>query len=127
MYHDAPWLDTVGRLLIVFFFLVTGLYNLTRERINDHIDRMAASRTLFPRTLFWTGIALQFSGCALILADWHAAIGVWCLIFFTVSATAIFHRFWNKRDSIQRNFSRLTMLGNTAILGGLFLLLENVR
>lgn len=127
MYHDAPWLDTAGRLFIVFFFLVTGLCNLTRERIDEHIDRMAASRTPFPAALFWIGIVLQFSGCTLILADWHADIGVWCLIFFTVFATAIFHRFWSKKDPMQRNFSRLTMLGNTAILGGLFMLLENVR
>jgi uncharacterized membrane protein YphA (DoxX/SURF4 family) len=127
LYHDAPWLDIAGRLLIVFFFLATGVCNLTRERINDHIDRMASLHTPFPRTLFWIGIALQFSGCTLILADWHAAVGVACLIFFTVSATAIFHRFWSKRDPIQRNFSRLTMLGNSAILGGLFLLLEKVR
>ena len=127
MYGDLSWTDTAGRLLIVSCFLITGLCNLTPARIKDHIDRMAAVRTPFPAAAFWIGIALQFSGCALLLAGWHAEIGVWCLILFTVMATAIFHRFWSMPDPAKRNSSRITLLGNTAILGGLLLLLENVR
>jgi uncharacterized membrane protein YphA (DoxX/SURF4 family) len=127
MYPESSWLDAAGRLLIVFFFLVTGLSNLTRARIRDHIDRMVASGTPFPALAFWLGIALQFAGSALLLADWHADYGVYCLILFTVAATAIFHRFWQKPDPVQRNFSRLSLLANVAILGGLLLLLENVR
>ncbi|MGC2520890.1 MAG: DoxX family protein [Burkholderiales bacterium] len=127
MYQDASWLDTAGRLLFVLFFLVTGLCNLTRERIKDHIDRMAAFRMPFPTAAFWIGIALQFTGCALLVTGWHAETGVYCLILFTLAATAIFHRFWRMHDPMQRNISRLMLLNNTAILGGLLLLLENVR
>src|SRR6266581_3132386 len=94
MYGDLSWTDTTGRLLIVLCFLVTGICNLTKARIKDHIDRMAAVRTPFPATAFWIGIALQFSGCALLLADWHAEIGVWCLILFTVAAAASFRERW---------------------------------
>jgi putative oxidoreductase len=120
-------LDTAGRLLIVFFFLVTGVSNLTRARIEDHVDRMVAAGTPFPRPVFWVGIALQFAGCALLLANWHPDYGVYCLIVFTVLATLIFHRFWHKPDPVQRNASRLSLLANVAILGGLLLLLQNVR
>jgi len=45
----------------------------------------------------------------------------------TLAATAIFHRFWQKSDPLQRNISRLALLANLAILGGLLLLLENMR
>jgi putative oxidoreductase len=121
------WLDIVGQQLIVLFFLVTGISNLTRARIADHIERMRAFGTPLPAAAFWLGIALQFTGCALLIFDWHPAVGVLCLIVFTVAATAIFHRFWQKSDPLQRNISRLTLLANTAILGGLLLLLENVR
>jgi uncharacterized membrane protein YphA (DoxX/SURF4 family) len=127
LYQDASWLDTAGRLLFVLFFLVTGLCNLTRERIKDHIDRMAEFQTPFPATAFWIGITLQFTGCALLLTGWHAETGVYCLILFTLAATAIFHRFGSMQDPMQRNVSRLMLLNNTAILGGLLLLLENVR
>ena len=127
MYGDLSWTDTTGRLLIVSCFLITGLCNLTKARIKDHIERMAAFRTPLPAAAFWIGIALQFAGCALLLFDWHAEIGVWCLILFTVTATAIFHRFWSMQEPAKRNLSRIILLGNIGILGGLLLLLENVR
>jgi putative oxidoreductase len=120
-------LDLVGRYLIGRFFLAAGLANLTPARIHDHIDRMRAFGTPLPAAAFWIGIALQFIGCALVLTGWRADIGALCLIVFTMAATAIFHRFWQKTDPVQRNISRITLLSNTALLGGLLLLYENVR
>ena len=127
--HIEPvsWLDFAGRGLIVLFFVATGIANLTKARIADHIDRMAGFGVPFPATTFWIGIVLQFAGSAMVLFDWHPAIGTTCLIVFTITATAIFHRFWQKSDPLQRNISRITLLGNAAIVGGLLLLLENVR
>jgi len=71
--------------------------------------------------------SLPFAGCALLLAGWHADVGVILLIIFTVLATAIFHRSWHRQDPTQRNASRIALLSNVAIVGGLLLLLENVR
>jgi uncharacterized membrane protein YphA (DoxX/SURF4 family) len=119
-------LDSAGRLLIVFCFLANGLCNLTKARIRDHIERMGVLGTPAPAAAFWIGIALQFSGCALLLADWHPEIGVYSLIAFTVAATAIFHRFWSNPDPAKRNSSRVIFLGNIAILGGLLLVLGNL-
>ena len=121
------WLGTVGMHLIVLYFVVTGVSNLTKARIADHIERMRAFGAPFPAALFWVGIALQFAGCAMLELDWHPALGAGCLIVFTVAATAIFHRFWQKSDPVQRNFSRLTLLSNTAVLGGLLLLLDRLQ
>lgn len=124
---DSSGLDLGGRLLIVAFFVIAGLCNLTRARIKDHVDRMIAFGTPAPTFLFWLGIVLQFASCALILAGWHADIGVIGLIVFTVVATAIFHRFWQMDDPGRRNGMRLGLLNNVAILGGLLLLLQNLR
>jgi putative oxidoreductase len=119
-------LDGAGKWLIVLFFLVSGVSNLTKARIADHINRMSAFGTPFPAAAFWLGIALQFTGCALVIADWHPELGVGCLIVFIVAATAIFHRFWQKGDPVQRNLARLNLLSNIAILGGLLLLLAHL-
>jgi putative oxidoreductase len=127
MIAEESWLDAGGRLLIVACFLVTGLSNLTRARIRDHLDRMVAFGTPLPAAAFGLGIALQLIGCALLLSGWYAELGAWCLIVFTVAATAIFHRFWRIADPLRRNFSRLMLLNNAGVLGGLFLLLANVR
>ena len=118
------FLQEAGQWLIVGFFLATGLANLTKGRVADHVQRMRDFGMPRPAALFWTGIALQFAGCALIVAGWHAPLGAGCLMVFTVVATAIFHRFWQKPDPVQRNLSRLSFLANIAILGGLFLLMD---
>jgi uncharacterized membrane protein YphA (DoxX/SURF4 family) len=126
MYGDATWMEIAGRLLIVGFFLIAGMLNLIPERVRDHIDRMAGFGVPFPAATFWTGIALQFTGCALLLAGWHAEAGAWCLIVFTLVANAIFHRYWIVQDPARRNVTRLMLLNGIAILGGLLLLLGNV-
>jgi len=122
MYRDPHWLLTAGRLLIVASFLLAGLRNMTRARIADHIKRMQATGTPLAREAFWLGIAMQFTGCALLLANWHAEVGAWLLIVFTVAATAIFHRFWQKPDPMVRNIATIMLLNNVATLGGLLLL-----
>jgi putative oxidoreductase len=127
MYADASWLETAGRLLFVTYFVAAGLCNLAPERVKDHTGRMAALGIPFPAAVHWAGIAVQFTGCALILADWRAAIGVSFLIAFTIAATVIFHRFWLFEDPARRNVSRVMMLNNTGVLAGLLLLLESVR
>src|SRR5260221_1217003 len=111
MYGDLSRTDTAGRLLIVLCFLVTGLCNLTKARIKDHIDRMAAFHTTAPAAVFWIGIALQFTGCALLLSGWHAEIGAYCLLLFTLAATAIFHRFLGMQDPAKRKLSRTILFG----------------
>jgi uncharacterized membrane protein YphA (DoxX/SURF4 family) len=126
MYGNATWVEIAGMLLIVGFFLIAGMLNLIPERVRDHIDRMAGFGVPFPAATFWTGIALQFTGCALLLAGWHAEAGAWCLIVFTLVANAIFHRYWIVQDPARRNVTRLMLLNGIAILGGLLLLLGNV-
>ncbi len=127
MYGDAPWLDTTGRVLIVFFFLAAGSRNLAPAKVREHVARISALGIPLPAAVFWFGMTLQFTGCALVLIGWHAEIGVWCLIAFTVVANAMFHRFWRATDIAQRNTLRLLLLNGIAIVGGLLLLLQNVR
>jgi putative oxidoreductase len=120
-------LELAGRMLIAGFFVVAGLMNLTPARIADHIERAARFRTPYPSFVFWAGIALQFASCALVLTGWHGDVGVSGLIVFTVLASAIYHRFWQMDDPMKRNFSRLALLNNVAIVGGLLLLLALTR
>jgi len=125
MLYDSACLDNAGRLFIVVSFLISGLTNLTQSR--QHIARMATFHVPFPALAFWFGTVLLFIGCGLLLAGWQARVGAMCLILFTVAATAIYHRFWTKTDPMDRVHSRIAMTGNTAILGGLLLLLQNLR
>jgi uncharacterized membrane protein YphA (DoxX/SURF4 family) len=124
---DASWLDTAGRLLIVGFFLAAGTLNLQPAKVKDHIGRLAGFGVPLPAAAFWFGMALQFTGCALLLSGWHADIGAVFLIIFTVLANALFHRFWTVTDPARRHSLRLMLLNGIAITGGLLLLLQNAR
>ena len=95
MYHDPSWLITAGRLLIVASFLIAGIRNMTRARIEDHIARMIVAKTPKPREVFWTGIVMQFTGCALLLFDWHADVGIWL-------RSLVLEELSKRKQSIQR-------------------------
>jgi uncharacterized membrane protein YphA (DoxX/SURF4 family) len=125
--NDASWLDTAGRLLIVAFFVIVGLRNLQKHHVEDHIKRLGIFKTPFPAAVFWLGIALEFVGCAMILVNWRPAIGVLCLIVFTVLASLLLLRFWEMDDPMKRMGMQNGFLANIALVGGLLLLLQNVR
>jgi uncharacterized membrane protein YphA (DoxX/SURF4 family) len=125
--NDASWLDSAGRLLIVAFFVIVGLRNLQKHHVEDHIKRLGLFKTPYPVAAFWLGIALEFVGCAMILVNWRPAIGVLCLIVFTVVASLLLLRFWEMDDPMKRMGMQNGFLANLAVLGGLLLLLQNVR
>jgi putative oxidoreductase len=114
-----------GRLILGGYFLLAGIVNLvTPGSIKDHIDRMRGFGTPLPAAAFWCGMVLQFVGAALVLSGARVDIGALCLIAFTVLATAIFHRFWQRTDPVQKRIARLFFMANAAIVGGLLLLLR---
>jgi putative oxidoreductase len=125
-YQDASWLDTAGRLLIVAFFLAVGLRNLQKVHIEDHVKRLTTFRAPFPQLTFWIGQAMEFVGCALVLFNWHPAVGVVLLLVFTVVASALLLRFWEVQGPMRTGMQN-GMLANIGIVGGLLLLLQNVR
>jgi putative oxidoreductase len=125
-YQDASWLDTAGRLLIVAFFLAVGLRNLQKVHVEDHVKRLANFKAPFPRLTFWIGQTMEFVGCALVLFNWQPVIGVLLLLVFTVVASALLLRFWEVEGPMRTGMQN-GMLANIGIVGGLLLLLQNVR
>ncbi len=124
--QDTSWLETAGRLLMVAFFLAVGLRNLQRHHIDDHVKRLTNFKAPFPVLTFWTGQAMEFVGCALVLFNWHPAIGVALLLVFTVVASALLLRFWEVEGPMRTGLQN-GMLANIGIVGGLLLLLQHVR
>lgn len=125
-FQDASWLETAGRLLMVAFFLAVGLRNLQKVHIDDHIARLTKFKAPFPKPAFWIGQTMEFVGCALVLFNWHPAIGAGLLLVFTVVASALLLRFWEV-DGPMRTGMQNGMLANVGIVGGLLLLLGHVR
>ena len=125
--NDASLLDTAGRLLIVALFLIIGIRNLQKFHVDDHIARLAKFKAPFPKVTFWVGQTMEFVGCAMILLNWHADIGVILLIVFTVVASLLLLRFWEVDVPPMRVGMQNGMVANIGVVGGLLLLLQNVR
>jgi putative oxidoreductase len=122
MQFDSIWSETAGRVLIVLSFVVAGFYNIVGRE--NHIVRLSEFNVPYPTFAFWFGMVIQYLGCFLIITRWHTDFGALCRIVFSVTATLIYHRFWTKDDPRQRAVSRITMISNVAIVGGLLLLVQ---
>jgi uncharacterized membrane protein YphA (DoxX/SURF4 family) len=57
-----------------------------------------------------------------MLLDIRTDIGVYLLIFFTIAATVIFHRFWLAADPLMRHIHLSILFSNIGIVGALLLL-----
>jgi len=123
---DGSWLDTAGRFLIVGFFVIVWVRNLSSHHVEDHIKRLTHFKTPSPRVAFWAGMVLDAAGCLMVLTNWHPAIGVLCLIAFTVLASLLLLRFWEMEDPMKRTGMQNGFLANIAVVGGLLLLLQDV-
>ena len=124
--NDASIYDSIGRLLIVAFFLIVWVRNLSSHHIEDHVKRLTFFKAPLPRVTFWVGMALDAVGCALLLINWYPAIGALCLIVFTVLASLLLLRFWEMDDPMKRTGMQNGFLANIGVTGGLLLLLQNV-
>jgi putative oxidoreductase len=122
MYADHTATQIVGQIFIAVLFLGTALINST-TKVKQHADRMAAMGVPAPYVTLWIGFAIQYVGGILVLLDIRTDIGVYLLIFFTVAATAIFHRFWQVEDPLRRHLHQSFLFSNIAVVGGLLLLL----
>ena len=124
--NDASIYDSIGRLLIIAFFVIVWLRNLSSHHIEDHVKRLTFFKAPMPRAAFWVGMVLDAVGCVLLLINWHPAIGALCLIVFTVLASLLLLRFWEMDDPMKRTGMQNGFLANVGVVGGLLLLLQNV-
>jgi len=120
-------LDSIGRLMIVALFVIIGVRNLQKVHIDDHVARLTKFKAPLPKVTFWVGQTMEFVACAMILLNWHADIGVILLIVFTVVASLLLLRFWEVDVPPMRVGMQNGMVANIGVVGGLLLLLQNVR
>ena len=61
---------------------------------------------------------MEFVGCALVLFNWHPAIGVLLLMVFTIVASGLLLRFWEVQGPMRTGLQN-GMLANVGVVGGL--------
>lgn len=122
MYADHTNLQIAGQLLIAVLFLGTGIINST-TKVKQHVDRMSAMNIPAPALVLWIGFAMQYVGGFMVALDYKTDIGAMILIFFTLVATALFHRWWIVDDPLRKHLHLSFVFSNCAVVGGLLLLI----
>jgi putative oxidoreductase len=120
-YEDKTILETVGQILISVLFLGTLIINAT-TKVKQHVDRMRELAIPYPLILLWIGFLIQAIGGTLLILDLYTNIGASLLIVFTITASIIFHRFWNIKEPLRRHLHLSFIFSNCAIVGALLLL-----
>jgi putative oxidoreductase len=120
MFQDHTPLQAAGQLLLAFAFLATGIRN-AGWKFRQHLDRMLAYRVPQARLILTVGLALQFTGAALLALDLWRPLAAALLIVFTAAASAIFHRWWLIGDPLLSHLHLSNLLVNCGVVGGLLL------
>lgn len=102
------------------FFIFQGVKNVLKWRWN--IERLTAFGIPAPNLFLASGFVVQFTGAFLLLFDLYTRIAVATLIFFTVVATAVFHRYWRMEDAVRAEYHFLLLTYNVFVIGALLLL-----
>ncbi|HXU42357.1 MAG TPA: DoxX family membrane protein [Burkholderiales bacterium] len=120
MFQDHTPLQAAGQLLLAFAFLATGIRN-AGWKFRQHLERMLAYRVPRARLVLTAGLALQFTGASLLALDLCRPLASALLVAFTVSASAIFHRWWLIGDPLLSHLHLSNLLVNCGVVGGLLL------
>jgi len=120
MFQDHTPLQAAGQLLLAFAFLATGIRN-AGWKFRQHLERMLAYRVPQARLVLTAGLALQFTGATLLALDLCRPLASALLVAFTVSASAIFHRWWLIGDPLLSHLHLSNLLVNCGVVGGLLL------
>ncbi len=109
-------LALLGRILMAALFLWAAFRNSIH--FEDTMP-FVASKHLPYAPLFLAGaIFLQLVGGAMLLLGYRTGLAVSLLILFLISASAIFHDFWNLQGSESLK-EQISFMHNMAIIGGL--------
>ena len=123
-YEGADPVMAIGQILIGGFFITMLIKNF---RLWDFNVGRIGETLPFPAAVLVGGFVVQGIGVVLVLFDIHADAGAVLLMIFTVSATALFHRFWSMPDPMRRTYHMLLLSSNVALFGGLLMIFALAR
>ena len=110
----------VGRVLISCMFLWAAYEKM--KNWNATVSYMKTKNIPYLNIILPVGVALKVIGGLSVLLGWHAHIGALLLLIVAISACLKMHDFWRKSGA-ERDMEKLLFMKDTAIIGGLFMIL----
>lgn len=115
---DFPDLiNLLGRLAVAGYFLWSVSFNITAKA--HHLSEFKRIGAPAGELMFWAGIALSALGSILLVYTPTAWLGALMLIVFTLTADAIFHRYWTYEDPGESVVHKFFLFEHVALVGGM--------
>lgn len=114
--------EIVGRALIAYLFVWTGIYNWSRpERVAFNVEHLGRRGVPYPSFVLRTAFVWQIVAGTAVLFNFQTKLAIVMLLIFTALAEVLFHNYWDMTDPLRRMYHRLIFLNNCGVMGGLIL------
>jgi putative oxidoreductase len=114
--------EIVGRALIAYLFVWTGIYNWSRpERVAFNVEHLGRRGVPYPSFVLHTAFVWQIVAGTAVLFNFQTKLAIVMLLIFTALAEVLFHNYWDMTDPLRRMYHRLIFLNNCGVMGGLIL------
>jgi uncharacterized membrane protein YphA (DoxX/SURF4 family) len=122
MRTQAPvWIAETGRILFVIYFILMGLSHLLNFK--DHAALLRRKGVPLPAAATALTIVMMIGGSALVLANWHRALGEALLFGIIFPAPFFLHHFWNEKESYARLSEYAHFIKDISLAGAALLLM----
>ena len=123
MFHaEHSALQILGHAMIAFLFIFRAFTAM--PRFAEHSGRLAKKNVPLPDISLAVGFGMMLVGGFSVLIDFYSEYGAGILIAFTMLANYLYHDFWNHKDDwAERNRALYVFCNNTAVMGGLVLVI----
>jgi len=111
----------LGRVLLSAIFIISGIHKMTAWQATAE---QMSSEGMVAVPLFLAGaIVFELGGGLSVLLGCWGRLGALMLVIFLIPTTLIFHDFWTYEGQ-QQQMQMIHFMKNSAILGGLLVLLS---
>ena len=107
-------LIVIARICLSVIFILAGFDKIVS--FTAVANNLGTLNVPYAKLILGVAVAFEFGGGLFLLLGWHARMGAWMLIIFTLLATVLFHAFWELDGAaaathLQHFLKNLTMVG----------------
>ncbi len=106
----------LGRFLLAFIFLVTGVGKIVH--FGENATMMAGAGIPLAKVALVLAILIEVGGALLLITGLYVRYAALIMALFLVPVTLVFHKFWGLPNPEHDN-QMINFIKNVAIIGGL--------
>ena len=116
---DHPLIPLLGRLLITYIFLTSGIAKVFSW--SDNVAYMNTRHLPFIPALLFAATVIELAGSASLITGYQARVAAFVMFWYTAAVTILFHNYW-AATSMMAAMQETHFRKNLAIMGGLLML-----